>query len=159
MKQQAAAPASLWERLHGILRGTGTGSSDTSRESAVRLAAAVLLVEMARADAQHDEHERKALVQELQQRFGLSVEEAQALLSAAEQSADQSVSLHGYIDDINAGLDYPQKRSVLKMLWQVAYADGRLHRHEEHLMRRFADLLHLGHEDFIRLKLQVLGET
>lgn len=148
----------LWQRLRRLLRNSEEANGE-SREPAIRLAAAILLVEMARADAQHSETERQALRLELEQRFGLKTEEAQALVTAAEQSADQSVSLHSYIDDINSGLDHPQKQSVLKMLWQVAYADGRLDRHEEHLMRRFADLLHLGHEDFIRLKLQVLGET
>jgi uncharacterized tellurite resistance protein B-like protein len=114
---------------------------------------------MARADAEHSGPEREVLRQELRQRFALDAEEVQALLTAAEQTADESVSLHGYIEDINTGLDYAQRLSVLNMLWQVAYADGRLHRHEEHLMRRFADLLHLSHADFIKLKLQVLGEA
>lgn len=155
MKQDDST--SLLQRLRGLLRNTGT--SGESREPAIRLAAAVLLVEMARADAEHNGPEREALRRELEQRFGLNAQEAEALLEAAEHSADQSVSLHSYIDDINSSFDYPQKQSVLKMLWQVAYADGRLHHHEEHLMRRFADLLHLAHDDFIRLKLQVLGQV
>jgi uncharacterized tellurite resistance protein B-like protein len=148
---------SLVQRLHGLLRNPETGEG--SGEQAIRLAAAVLLVEMARADADHSGPERDVLRQELQQRFGLDAGAAQALLAAAEHSVDTSVSLHSFIDDINTGLDYPQRLSVLGMLWQVAYADGRLHRHEEHLMRRFADLLHLSHADFIKLKLQVLGEA
>jgi uncharacterized tellurite resistance protein B-like protein len=145
------------QRLHGLLRHPETAGE--TGEQAIRLAAAVLLVEMARADAEHSGPEREVLRQELRQRFALDAEEVQALLTAAEQTADESVSLHGYIEDINTGLDYAQRLSVLNMLWQVAYADGRLHRHEEHLMRRFADLLHLSHADFIKLKLQVLGEA
>lgn len=137
----------------------GKRAAGESREPAIRLAAAILLVEMARADAEHDASEKESLQQELERRFALNRDEAQALVDAAEQTAEQAVSLHGFIDDINSGLDNSQKKSVLKMLWQVAYADGRLHHHEEHLMRRFADLLHLPHEDFIRLKLQVQGES
>lgn len=155
MRVDAQEP--FWKRLGGLLRKPEQDAG--SREHAVRLAAAVLLVEMARADARHGEAERNALCRELEQRFDLPPEESEALVAAAEKSADHSVSMHGYIDDINTGLDYREKKSVLKMLWQVAYADGRLHHHEEHLMRRFADLLHLSHEDFIRLKLQVLGEA
>jgi uncharacterized tellurite resistance protein B-like protein len=148
-----------WQRLHGLLRNARDADKDQGPDGqAIRLAAAVLLVEMARADADHPGPEREALRRELQTRFGLDAEAAQALLASAERTADRSVSLHGFLDDINTGLDYPQKLAVLKMLWQVAYADGRLDRHEEHLMRRFADLLHLAHADFIRLKLQVAGE-
>lgn len=146
----------FWHHLGSLL--SKPEESGESRDEAIRLAAAVLLVEMARADAEHGEPERAALRRELEQHFGLQEEEAQELVSTAEQSADQAVCMHGYIDDINSGLSHREKQSVLKMLWQVAYADGRLHHHEEHLMRRFADLLHLSHEDFIRTKLQVQGE-
>jgi uncharacterized tellurite resistance protein B-like protein len=44
------------------------------------------------------------------------------------------------------------------MLWQVAYADQRLDPHEELLLRQITDLLHLDHDDFIRVKLEVLGQ-
>ncbi|HXG27979.1 MAG TPA: TerB family tellurite resistance protein [Nevskiales bacterium] len=156
MKRQITG---AWQRLHGLLRNARHASDDRERdEQAIRLAAAVLLVEMARADAEHPGPEREALRRELQTRFGLDAEAVQALLTSAERTADRSVSLHAFLDDINTGLEYPEKLAVLKMLWQVAYADGRLDRHEEHLMRRFADLLHLTHADFIRLKLEVLGQ-
>lgn len=130
--------------------------SAASHENAVRLAAAVLLVELARADAAFDTGERAALERVLAARFGLGAEEAAELISEAERSADLSVSLHDHVTDLNRGFDYGEKRALLKMLWQVAYADGALHHHEEHLLRRLADLLHLPHEDFIRLKLEVL---
>jgi uncharacterized tellurite resistance protein B-like protein len=38
-------------------------------------------------------------------------------------------------------------------MWEVAYADGRLDRYEEHMIRQVADLLYLSHSDFIRTKL------
>jgi len=37
----------------------------------------------------------------------------------------------------------------------VAYADGILDKHEEHIVRRIADLIHLRHSDFIRSKLAI----
>lgn len=46
----------------------------------------------------------------------------------------------------------------MELLWRVAFADGRLDRYEEHLIRRIADLLHLPHRDFIRAKLRAQGE-
>lgn len=131
-------------------------TTSESHEAAIRLASAVLLVELARADATLKVEERTTLERELSQRFGLSAEEAGSLLAEAERSADRSISLHEYVTDINRGLERTEKRAVLKMLWQVAYADGLLHHHEEHLLRRIADLLHMPHEDFIRMKLEVL---
>lgn len=153
--KRGTAPLLFWQRLRGVMQEART--TPEAHAEAVRLASAVLLVELARADASHSGEERAALHQQLRERFALDTDETETLLTAAEQSADQSVSLHRYVDDINRGLDYAEKKSVLKMLWQIAYADGALHHHEEHLLRRIADLLHLGHSDFIRLKLQVLG--
>lgn len=152
-----STPLLFWQRLRGVMQEKR--NTPEAHAQAVRLASAVLLVELARADASQTPDERRALQRQLQERFALDANEAETLLLAAEQSADEAVSLHRHIDDINRGLDYAEKKSVLKMLWQLAYADGILHHHEEHLLRRIADLLHLGHSDFVRLKLQVLGES
>lgn len=149
-----SSAGSLWGRLQALMEAPRTTAE--SHEAAVRLASAVLLVELARADAVLGSEERATLERVLAGRFGLGSSEAVDLVAGAERSADQSISLHDHVTDINRGLDYAEKRAVLKMLWQVAYADGVLHHHEEHLLRRLADLLHLPHEDFIRLKLEVL---
>ena len=37
----------------------------------------------------------------------------------------------------------------MRALWRVAFADGRIDRYEEHILRRIADLLYLRHQDFI----------
>ena len=36
----------------------------------------------------------------------------------------------------------------------MAHADERLHKYEEHLIRRIADLLHVRHSEFIATKLR-----
>ncbi len=41
------------------------------------------------------------------------------------------------------------------MMWSLSLADGEQHHLEEHRIRRLAELLHVGHSDFIRAKLQV----
>ncbi|MBT8429309.1 MAG: TerB family tellurite resistance protein, partial [Gammaproteobacteria bacterium] len=46
--------------------------------------------------------------------------------------------------------------SLLRGLWEVAYANNELHHHEELLIRRLADLMYVPHADFIRSKLRVL---
>ena len=43
----------------------------------------------------------------------------------------------------------------MESLWRVAYADGDLDKYEERLIRQVADLTHVSHKDFIRLKLAV----
>ena len=50
------------------------------------------------------------------------------------------------------------RRELLRMLWRVAYADGRLDKYEEALLRKLGDLLFLSHDDFIREKLAVIDD-
>ena len=68
--------------------------------------------------------------------------------------ADASASLHRYIQVLNDALDYRDKLRIIESLWAVAYADGELDKHEEHLLRRLGDLLYVQHSDWIRLKLK-----
>jgi len=42
-------------------------------------------------------------------------------------------------------------------MWRVAYADGQLDKHEEGIIRRVADLLHIRHNEYIRCKLDARG--
>ena len=43
------------------------------------------------------------------------------------------------------------------MLWEVAYADGRIDKYEEHLLRRLVDLLHIPMADYIRAREAVVA--
>jgi uncharacterized tellurite resistance protein B-like protein len=74
------------------------------------------------------------------------------------KSAREAVSLHGPVARLNAELDADGKRDLIHWLWRVAAADGRIDAHEEHLLRKLAELLFVPHADYIRGKLAALGE-
>ncbi len=40
----------------------------------------------------------------------------------------------------------------MELLWRIAYANEALHRHEEYLVRKVADLLYVPHSAFIATK-------
>jgi len=118
-----------------------------------RLAAAVLLFEMARADFDHQPSERATLRDGLIREFGVPEATVDALLNQAEARAKDAVSLYEFVQALNKTMSVEKKRELLQLLWKVAYADGRVDPHEEALLRRLTDLLHLSHADFIRGKL------
>ncbi|MDX1497627.1 MAG: TerB family tellurite resistance protein [Salinisphaeraceae bacterium] len=149
---------SLLSRLQEALQPVSQPSATQPDDDALQIAAAVLLLEMERADYQHNEAERDAVLHALRDHFRLSEAEAQSLIKEACQEAQQAVSLHDYVTVINDTLTAADKLHILRMLWQIAYADGELHHYEEHLLRQLADLLHIPHHDYIRVKLQVSGE-
>ena len=59
---------------------------------------------------------------------------------------------------INGVYTPEQKVSVVELLWRIAYANERLHKYEEHLVRKVADLLHVPHSAFIAAKFRVTDD-
>jgi len=124
----------------------------------LQLATAALLFEVLRAD--HDEHpdERTMLEQALRNAFNLSDSETRELAQLADSEAAEAVSLYQFTGLINRKFSAEEKVQLVEMLWQVAYADGRLDRYEEATVRKITELLHVPHRDFIRAKHRVLGD-
>lgn len=118
----------------------------------LQLATAALLFEMLRADQEEHPRERRTLEAALRSCFELNDEETRELALLADAEAANSVSLYEFTGLINQHFTPQQKVQVVEMLWQVAYADGRLDTYEEALVRKIADLIHVPHRDFIRAK-------
>ena len=58
-----------------------------------------------------------------------------------EEESQKRVSFYDIIHDINKNLDKKEKIDVLKMLWEIAYADKVLDVDEERIIRRSAEML------------------
>lgn len=145
----------MLRKLHKLLHETlGGKESDQEQgdEAEIRLAAAALLVEIARADAGEDEEERRLAEHLVRDRFKLDEEQTAQLMALASSRADESISLFEFTNRLKDALDEPGRGDLVEMLWDVVYADGEVDRHEEHLMRRIADLLYVTHSEFIRRK-------
>jgi len=121
-------------------------------EHALRVATAVLLVEVTRADFSVEQSERQRLRQLLEQQFELSVEELDALLEQAEVDADRLVSIQHITRLINQHYDHAMKLRVIQMMWHMVYADGEKDHYEEHLIRQVADLLYISHSEFMQAR-------
>lgn len=140
----------LWQRLKSAINAQQPAAGKVPD---TELATAVLLYEIARADMPVDEAERDTLTHLLQTIPGVDTASAGELLDRAADVVHREVSLHDYIDALNARLDQEQRRGLIRMIWQVAWADGVLKPQEEHMTRRLADLLFVPHSVFIQEKL------
>ncbi len=127
-----------------------TGTEDM--EHALRVATAILLVEIARADFVVEPVERRRLRELLEQQFQLSDSELDAVLEEAEADADRLVSIQHITRLLNEHYDHAMKRRVIEMMWQLVYADGEKSHYEEHLIRQVADLLYLSQSEFIKAR-------
>jgi len=141
-----------------IRRPEGVTSIEAD-DARLRLATAALLIEVSRADHRIDDSERSAINHALKKTFGLSADETSELVELAEREVKESVSSYEFTRLINKGFSYERKRHVVELLWQVVFADSEMERHEEHLVRRIADLIHVSHKDFIEAKIKARAES
>jgi len=125
---------------------------------ALRMAGALLLLEVAAADFKFGSEERALLQERVGVRFGLAGSELKGLIDQAMRQHDVTVSLFEHVEMINKHYDADAKRRLMRDLWRMAYADGELHHYEEAVVRRLADLLYVPHIDFIRTKHEVSGQ-
>lgn len=117
--------------------GDGEGLSGAAEE---RLAAAALLVHVARVDGEIQAAERDQLMRVLGSRFGLPESAARRLLERADdldRAVDDVASL---IDMMGHGLDDASKRDLLATAYRVAAADGPLLEFEGDLLWRLGRL-------------------
>lgn len=133
----------------------GAPQADVAEQE--RLATALLLAELARADYHVDEAEETTITGLLAEHFELDAAQTQELLTQAQYHVDGAVSLYDYVQTLNDRLDYPGRCKMVEMLWRVAYADGHLDKYEEHELRKIAGLLYVEDADFIHAKLKVIG--
>jgi len=126
-----------------------------AREHALRVATALLLIEVAKADYADDLAEDDAMLASLKQFFALDHASAALLLEEARSTADQAVELQQFTRRLHEQLSVAEKHRVVEMLWQVALADSRLDKHEDHLVRRIAELLYVSHSDLILIRNRV----
>jgi uncharacterized tellurite resistance protein B-like protein len=137
--------------LSSLITPTSTGSGP---EHALQLATAVLLIEVMRSDAECTEQEQKAIFEILKEKFHLPDAEVARLSELGCKTASASHDFHQFTSLINRELKLSEKIRIIEYLWQVAYADSQISAHENHLMRKIADLLHIPHRDYITAKMR-----
>ena len=130
------------------------GAGGARNEHSLQLATAVLLVEVMRADPQVGPQERLAVVAALRQKFALADDELSRLVELAEQTVRTASDFHQFTSVINDGFSQEQKIRIVEYMWQVAYSDGHLDAHENHLISKVAGLLHVTHGEYISAKLR-----
>ena len=135
-------------------RNIAAQSAPTDERHSIELATAALLVEVVRSDAGITPDEQHAVLRAVREKFGLTEEEAKTLFELAEEEVRTANDYYQFTSLINRRFDQRQKQYIIELMWQVAYADAALAAHEQHVLRRIAELLHVTHGDYIAAKLR-----
>lgn len=121
----------------------------------IRIATLALLLEMSQIDGEFSELERDSIVTILKKDYQVSDEEADALIASAEDELKGSLDLWQFTSLINQNYTPAEKTEIIELVWRIAYTDGRLDKHEDFLVHKLADLLHLTHSKLIDAKVRV----
>ncbi|MCF6196239.1 MAG: TerB family tellurite resistance protein [Emcibacter sp.] len=132
---------SILKRIHNMLNGAPMAAQPEKGDET--LAAAVLMVEVAAGDGQISRVERERILSLLENRLGLSAEEALELFVEAIATHDESNHMLNFTRKIKDHFDAAGREKILELLWEVVFADGEEDAYESNLLRRVAGLLYV----------------
>mgnify|MGYP005845624651 CR=1 FL=1 len=135
----------MLDRIVALLnRRKDVPGTDTDPFSVKQVAAAALMVEGARLDRDFGDEERKAMERIVHERFGLKADDAAALVDIAEERQKANYSNWQVTQAVKDNFSQDEQADIVSMMWEVAYADGTLHRFEVHQIRTVAGQLGLS---------------
>ena len=134
---------------------------DNKRSAArdVHLATCAIFLEVAQVDNEFDDAERENILSVFQSEYGLAREDVIEIKRASRAQLDKSVDLWTFTNVINQHYTNEEKYRIVKLLWALVYADGKLDDHENYFMHKLRRLLKLTHADLMDAKVEVLQEN
>ncbi|MEP2892478.1 TerB family tellurite resistance protein [Tateyamaria sp.] len=120
-----------------------------------RLALTALLVRVARSDNDYSSDEQQLIDQITQDRYGLSLADAQALRTEGEAMEAAAPDTVRFTRAIKDSVAYEDRLAVIKALWKVVLADGKRAKEEDALLRLVTNLLGVSDPDSARARQQV----
>jgi uncharacterized tellurite resistance protein B-like protein len=110
------------------------------------------MLDVARADYVFEESEFERVLKLIESHFGLSPEDAATLVNDADDEAEDLTSVHQFTKLLHEHLEDTDKARIVALLWQIAFADGRLDKYEDSLVLKISDLLYVSRARVMRLK-------
>ena len=121
------------------------------KEDDHRLAAAALLFHVIAVDGVVSREEREAMLALLMRRYSLHKNEALELVAAAETADNEAIDLYSFTSVLKQ-FDEADRERIVEMMWELVYADGKVHEFEDNVVWRVAELLGVSSQARIRLK-------
>jgi uncharacterized tellurite resistance protein B-like protein len=107
-----------------------------------KLAVAALLVHLAAVDGEVKREEREALRGALMDHYSLGEDEVDRLVAEATRRDGDAVDFYAFTSSI-ASLPDDEKIAIVRMMWQVVFADNKNHELEDNMVWRIAELINV----------------
>lgn len=105
-----------------------------------KLAVAALLVHLAAVDGSTSEAERDAVTHTLMDYYALNEAEVGKLVDEATRRDSESVDFYRFTSAITQ-LPEAERIEIIRMMWQVVFADDKNHELEDNMVWRIAELI------------------
>jgi len=123
--------------------------------SKLQLATAALLTRVATVHIEMSQARRAKLHAVLRSHFDLD-DPATAMLLEESAAVDRTaVDLYRFTRQLNQFLNDESRRRLVRMMWEVVYADGRVNELEDNIIWRVADLLGVTTRQRVELRQQI----
>jgi uncharacterized tellurite resistance protein B-like protein len=132
-------------------RGTGPALRP---DRYLQLSAAALMVSVLRADRHSRQDEHRVLERAIGRVLGVGPDVSARVIRFAEETLADQVPFRNFVRLLDQGCTAEEKRHVLESLWRIAYADAELETHEEYLIRKVSEHLHLSKADLVETKIR-----
>jgi uncharacterized tellurite resistance protein B-like protein len=140
--------------------GTHSGKPiQYNEEKKLQVATCALFLEIAKADDEFSDDERKKIISVMQKTFNLDREYVDELIQLSEERIKESISIYEFSTIINQNFSKDERFELLKNLWRLIYVDETLNMHEDHLIKKIGNTLNMEHRDIIAAKLMVKEEN
>ncbi len=147
------------KQLFNASNQRGSEDYEIKNSQKLKIATCALLIEMANADDNFTNDERKKIISVMQKTFNIEREYVDELIELSEERIRKSISIYEFATIINESLSKEEKFELLKNLWRLIYVDETLDMHEDQLIKKIANTLNMEHRDIIAAKLMIKEEN
>jgi len=144
------------KRFFSKAANQGAGRDEENFGHDIQVATCALFLEMAQIDESFTDEELETILLILQSKYGLSQENADALIAEAKKELDASIDYWQFAKKINENYSTQEKINIIESLWQIVFVDQKMDQYENYLMHKLSTLLRLSHDQLIDAKMRVL---
>ena len=143
----------MLERVLSFLKELPSGRSGASgTHDDPRVAAAALMYHVMNADGVRRDVEWDRMKQLLAETYSISGIELDRLAEAGAAADNEAIDLYAFTSVVKRHLDQDARRDLIRMMWEIVYADGELNELEDNTLWRIAELIGVERQDRIAAK-------
>ncbi len=121
-------------------------------EEKLKVASAALFMEMMHMEKTCENQKQHLILLLLEQRFGLTDEQAADLMEIAEHKREHATDYFEFTHLICSEFTKGQKIQLIESLWKIAFLDNRLDVEEEYLIDKVSRLLFIPHMEVLQAR-------